>query len=127
MALAQLRGVLAAPGIAAAPQPRLTMLQASVGSTIHLVALADVVYFEAADKYVRVVTMERDYLIRLPLSQLLPQLDGLRSGRYVAAWSCAPTRLPQRCATSPAGRADAARSRRSYPSVASIAHLFRGM
>ena len=32
-------------------------------------------YFEAADKYVRVVTAEREHLIRLSLRELLPQLD----------------------------------------------------
>ena len=32
-------------------------------------------YFEAADKYVRVVTAEREYLIRTSLRELLPQLD----------------------------------------------------
>ena len=51
------------------------MLQASIGATIHMVAVAAVLYFEAADKYVRVVTAERDYLIRTSLRELLPQLD----------------------------------------------------
>ena len=40
-----------------------------------MVPLQDVLYFEAADKYVRVLTAEREYLIRTPLKQLLPQLD----------------------------------------------------
>ena len=35
----------------------------------------EVVYFEAADKYVRVLTADREYLIRTPLKQLLRQLD----------------------------------------------------
>ena len=51
------------------------MLQASVGSAIHLVPVEDVVYFEAADKYVRVLTTQREYLIRTPLKDLLPRLD----------------------------------------------------
>ena len=45
------------------------------GSTVHMVPVQDVLYFEAADKYVRVLTAEREYLIRTPLKQLLPQLD----------------------------------------------------
>jgi DNA-binding LytR/AlgR family response regulator len=57
------------------PVPRLRVLQASLGATIHLVPIADVLYFEAADKYIKVVTATRDYLIRMPLRQLLPQLD----------------------------------------------------
>jgi DNA-binding LytR/AlgR family response regulator len=32
--------------------------------------------FEAADKYVRVLTAEAELLIRTPLKDLLPQLDG---------------------------------------------------
>jgi len=42
------------------------------------VPVAEVIYFEAADKYVRVVTAGREHLIRLPLRELLPQLDEAR-------------------------------------------------
>ncbi|MES3012876.1 MAG: LytTR family DNA-binding domain-containing protein [Pseudomonadota bacterium] len=79
--LSQLRQLLAAPGLAAAasaaPQ-RLSVVQASVGAAIHMVPVADVLYFEAADKYVRVITAEREYLIRTSLRDLLPQLDSQR-------------------------------------------------
>ena len=37
--------------------------------------VAEVLYFEAADKYVRLVTPEREHLIRISLRELLPQLD----------------------------------------------------
>jgi DNA-binding LytR/AlgR family response regulator len=74
-ALGQLRSLLGATGIAAPPAPPLTVIQASVGTTIHLVPIADVLYFDAADKYIRVVTAAREYLIRISLRQLLPQLD----------------------------------------------------
>ena len=37
--------------------------------------MGEVVYFEAADKYVRVLTADHEYLIRTPLKDLLPQLD----------------------------------------------------
>jgi DNA-binding LytR/AlgR family response regulator len=60
---------------AAAPAPRLRMLQASLGTTIHMIPIDDVLYFEAADKYIKVITAAREYLIRVPLRQLLPQLD----------------------------------------------------
>jgi len=73
--LAQLRGLLGAPGIAAAAAPTLTVIQAGVGAAIQLVPIAEVIYFEAADKYLRVLTASREYLIRLSLRQLLPQLD----------------------------------------------------
>ena len=71
--LAQLRALLAGP--VAAPAPRLSMLQVSVGATIRMVPLQEVLYFEAADKYVRVLTGDHEYLVRTPLRELLPQLD----------------------------------------------------
>ncbi len=77
-ALDQLRHLLAAPGIAAPAAPLLSVIQASVGAAIHMVPVADVLYFEAADKYVRVITLEREYLIRTSLRELLPQLDPQR-------------------------------------------------
>ena len=70
--LAQLRHLL---GAAEDGAPALSVIQASVGNTIHMVRLEDVVYLEAADKYVRVLTPEREYLIRTPLRELLPRLD----------------------------------------------------
>lgn len=72
-AIEQLRGLLdraAAPAAAA-----LRVIQAGVGSTLHFVPVGEVLYFEAADKYVRVVTAEREHLVRTSLRELLPQLD----------------------------------------------------
>lgn len=54
---------------------RLQAIQASVGNTLHTVPLHEVLVLEAADKYLRVLTAEREYLIRTPLKELLPQLD----------------------------------------------------
>jgi DNA-binding LytR/AlgR family response regulator len=73
----QLRGLIgqAAPAPPAAP---LRVLQAGVGNAIHLVPVDEVLYFEAADKYVRVVTAEREHLIRTSLRELQPQLDAQR-------------------------------------------------
>ena len=77
--LAQLRGLLGVQSSPPSPpNPASTWLehiQASVGNAIHLVPLPEVLYLEAADKYVRVLTAEREYLIRTPLKELLPQLD----------------------------------------------------
>jgi len=42
------------------------------------VPVDEVLYFEAADKYVRVITAERELLIRTSLRELLPQLDEQR-------------------------------------------------
>lgn len=66
----RLRALLAAPAA-----PALKVIQASVGSTIRLVPVDEVQVFEAADKYVRVLTGEAELLIRTPLKDLLPQLD----------------------------------------------------
>ncbi|MCB2020902.1 MAG: LytTR family transcriptional regulator DNA-binding domain-containing protein, partial [Burkholderiaceae bacterium] len=69
--------LLTATGAAAqSPGARpLSVIRAGIGDAIHLVPVGDVLYFEAADKYVRVVTAEREYLIRTSLRELLPQLD----------------------------------------------------
>lgn len=77
--VAQLRHLLAASAsasaVSAATVPTLKVIQASVGQQIRMVPVDDVLVFEAADKYVRVLTAQREYLIRTPLKDLLPQLD----------------------------------------------------
>jgi DNA-binding LytR/AlgR family response regulator len=70
-----LRALLAAPNSGASAPERLKVIQASVGNQIHMVPVQDVVVFEAADKYVRVLTDNAEYLIRTPLKDLIPQLD----------------------------------------------------
>ena len=82
-ALGQLRALLAAgqPTAAAAPAsvPLLQIISATqagtLGNSIRMVPIADVLYFEAADKYIRVLTAQVEYLIRTPLKELLAQLD----------------------------------------------------
>ena len=75
-ALEQLRALLGAnPGTAPAAVPKLEVIQASAGNLVHMVPIEEVLYFEAADKYLRVVTAEREHLIRLSLRELLPQID----------------------------------------------------
>ena len=78
----QLRGLLGATvtgaaGTAAVPASKapLQVIQAGVGNAIHIVPIGEVLYFEAADKYVRVVTAEREHLIRTSLRELVPALD----------------------------------------------------
>jgi DNA-binding LytR/AlgR family response regulator len=72
--MGQLRALLGAPA-AGAPALRLEVIQAQVGNLVHMVPVAEVLYFEAADKYVRVITAEREHLVRASLRELLPQLD----------------------------------------------------
>jgi DNA-binding LytR/AlgR family response regulator len=74
--LAQLRALMAqasTPG--SPPVAPLTVIQAGIGNSIRMVPIGEVVYFEAADKYVRVLTAAHEYLIRTPLKELLAQLD----------------------------------------------------
>ena len=68
------------PGSHAAPSAMpLKRIQASVGSQIVIVPIEEVAYFEAADKYVRVLTgiaaPQRELLIRTPIKDLALQLD----------------------------------------------------
>ena len=83
-AIEQLRGLLGgngaatpsgAPAAAGSASAPLRHLQVGVGESILLVPVDDIVYLEAADKYVRVMTADQEYLVRISLRELLPQLD----------------------------------------------------
>lgn len=122
----QLRALLG--GAAPTPStPRLTVVQAQVGAVVHLVPIDEVLYFEAADKYVRVVTLAREHLIRLSLKELLPQLDPavfwqVHRGTIVraAAIASAVREESGKVTLSLRGHADKLTASRLY------AHLFRG-
>ncbi len=70
--LTQMRALL--PAAAPAPE-RLSVIRAAVGNQVRMIPIGDVVYFEATDKYVNVVTADAESLIRVSLKELLPQLD----------------------------------------------------
>jgi DNA-binding LytR/AlgR family response regulator len=76
--LGALRELLAATRLGGVARQPLKVIQVSVGSSIRLVPTDEVLYFEAADKYLRVLTASQEYLIRTPIKDLLPQLDGQR-------------------------------------------------
>jgi DNA-binding LytR/AlgR family response regulator len=123
----QLRALLGAPG-AAGGTPRLEVIQAQVGATVHLVPVAEVIYFEAADKYLRVVTAQGEHLIRTSLRELLPQLDPklfwqVHRGTVVQARCIASARRDEsgKAFLSLKGRAETLTASRLY------AHLFKGM
>jgi len=69
--LQQLRSITPAP----AAQERLRIIRAAVGNQIKLIPIEEVIYFEATDKYVNVVTADSESLIRTSLKELIPQLD----------------------------------------------------
>jgi len=76
--LAQLVGRLQALLPEEAVGERLDFVRAAVGNVVRMIPVSDVVYFQAADKYVCVATADSEVLIRVPLRELLPQLDPKR-------------------------------------------------
>ena len=50
-------------------------ISASVGDSVRMIGIDEVLYFQAQDKYVRVVTDEAEAVIRTPLKDLLSGLD----------------------------------------------------
>ncbi len=125
-AVEQLRGLLG--GMPAAAAPRLEVIQAQVGNLVHLVPLADVLYFEAADKYVRVITVDKEHLIRASLRELLPQLDPavfwqVHRGTVVQARAISTARREEsgKVTLTLRGRPEKLTASRLY------AHLFKGM
>jgi len=60
---------------AALGSEKLTLIRAASGNQIRLIPIEEVVYFEATDKYVNVITADSQALIRTSLKELLPQLD----------------------------------------------------
>ena len=71
-ALEMLRPLLGADATTATET--LHTIAASQGQTLHYVAVDDVLAFQAADKYVRVITRDAEYLIRTPLKELFAHL-----------------------------------------------------
>lgn len=55
--------------------PRLQWLQASLGNSLRLINVEDVVYFRADSKYTRVVTADGEALVRKTLRELADELD----------------------------------------------------
>jgi DNA-binding LytR/AlgR family response regulator len=129
----QLRALLGAPAGQLVGQPagntsRLEVIQAQVGNLVHMVPVNEVLYFEAADKYVRVITAEREHLVRISLRELLPQLDPaafwqVHRGTVVQAKSIVTAKREEsgKVTLTLRGRADKLTVSRLY------AHLFKGM
>jgi DNA-binding LytR/AlgR family response regulator len=70
--LARVLRALQSPPPAAAP---LRWVRASQGDLVHQVAVADVLFFRADDKYTCVHTAQGEHLIRTPIVELAAQLD----------------------------------------------------
>ena len=53
----------------------LKWIRAGVGNTVHNINVDDVLYFEAEDKYTRVIARQVESLVRIAISELDEQLD----------------------------------------------------
>ncbi len=58
-----------------APPARLQWIQASVGQSIQMIPVDDVLFFISDEKYTRVQTASVEALIRKPIKELLEELD----------------------------------------------------
>lgn len=54
---------------------RITVIRAGVGNTVRMIPIADVICFEATEKYVNVVTATGEALVRMSLRELLTRVD----------------------------------------------------
>jgi DNA-binding LytR/AlgR family response regulator len=54
---------------------RITVIRAGVGNTVRMIPVADVICFEATEKYVNVVTATGEALVRMSLRELLARID----------------------------------------------------
>jgi DNA-binding LytR/AlgR family response regulator len=53
----------------------LKWIRASLGSVMQMIAVSDVLYFQAEDKYTKVVTRDAEALIKKPIKDLYDELD----------------------------------------------------
>jgi DNA-binding LytR/AlgR family response regulator len=72
-ALMQRMQSIAAPQ--ADPGERIRVIRAGVGNTVRMIPVADVVCFEATEKYVNVVTPSAEALVRMSLRELMARID----------------------------------------------------
>lgn len=126
----QLQALLGAQAAAAAPAttPRLEFIPAQIGHTVEMVAVEEVVYFEAADKYVRVMTVDREYLIRMTLRELITQIDERRFWQIHRS-ILVQTRFISRAIRDEQGKLTVKLRQRSetLPVSRLYAHLFKGI
>ncbi|PZQ18762.1 MAG: DNA-binding response regulator [Rhodanobacter denitrificans] len=138
----RLRARLARPDAAAAADPLdalearlrpqgerlIRWISASAGDSVRMIGIDEVVYFQAQDKYVRVVTSSDEAVIRTPLKELLAGLDPdlfWQVHRGVVVRVAAIERLRKdelgRAVLRLKGRAE------TLPVSAAFVHRFRGM
>jgi DNA-binding LytR/AlgR family response regulator len=62
-------------GNGASRREKLRFVRAGAGTTVKLIPVTEILWFEAEDKYITVATGQGDSIIRMPLRELLEQLD----------------------------------------------------
>ena len=62
-------------GNGASRREKLRFVRAGAGTTVKLIPVDEILWFEAEDKYITVATCQGDSIIRMPLRELLEQLD----------------------------------------------------
>lgn len=105
----------------------LRWIQCTAGSTTRLINVNDVLFFRSDEKYTRVQTRDQEALIRTPIRELLPRLDGQQF------WQIHRSTVVNVDAIAAVTRDDTGRQRvqiNGHPEVLevsrSFAHLFRG-
>ena len=71
----EMRSASGAHGAAGTPVEYMRWIKASLGSSLKLIDVKDVLFFNSDEKYTRVVTATEEALIRKPLRELLDELD----------------------------------------------------
>ncbi len=112
-----------------APLPRLQWIRASVGSTVKLIPVDQVVYLRSDEKYTLVVWEGGEALIRKTIRELVDELDPeqLRSGAPLGDRQPAPRQPRSRAARTRPPRCTCAAGRETLPVSRSYLHLFRQM
>ena len=110
----------------AAQTPKLRWLQASAGQSTRMIAVEDILFFRSDEKYTRVQTKDQESLIRVPIKDLLPQLDD------TVFWQIHRSTIVNLAAIASVQRDDTGRQRvllKQHPEQLevsrSFAHLFR--
>jgi len=103
-------------------------ISASVGDHVRMIGIDEVLFFQAQDKYVRVVTAEGEALIRTPVKELLAGLDPdafwqVHRGTLVRVSSIDRVRRDEFGKT----RISLRGHHESLPVSAAFVHRFRGM
>lgn len=113
-------------GRAAHHEPPMRWIQCTAGSTTRLIDVKDVLFFRSDEKYTRVQTRDQEALIRTPIRELMPRLDGQQF------WQIHRSTIVNLSAIAAVTRDDTGRQRvhiGGHPEVLevsrSFAHLFR--